>query len=60
MRCRGFQTSKLKDIWSLFQITYKNSKGKTKKMRFGLLINRGQLEYVMKRIHELLVESFEK
>ena len=41
-------------------LTYKNAKGKTKKVRFGLLLNEDQQKIVIERIKELCVESFEK
>ena len=41
-------------------LTYKNAKGKTKKVRFGLLLNEEQQEFVVERIKELCVENFEK
>lgn len=41
-------------------LTYKNAKGKTKKVRFGLLLNENQQKIVVERIKELCVESFEK
>ena len=39
-------------------LTYKNAKGKTKKVRFGLLLNEDQQEIVIERIKELCVESY--
>ena len=39
-------------------LTYKNAKGKTKKVRFGLLLNEDQQEIVVERIKELCVENF--
>lgn len=41
-------------------LTYKNAKGKTKKVRFGLLRNEDQQEFVVERIKELCVENFGK
>ena len=41
-------------------LTYKNAKGKTKKVKFGLLLNEEQQEYVIERIKELCVQNFEK
>lgn len=41
-------------------LTYKNAKGKTKKVRFGLLLNEDQQEIVVERIKELCVENFGK
>lgn len=41
-------------------LTYKNARGKTKKVRFGLLLNENQQKIVVERIKELCVESFEK
>ncbi|MCR4826316.1 MAG: hypothetical protein K5882_05115 [Bacteroidales bacterium] len=38
-------------------LTYKNAKGKTKKVRFGLLRNDDQQECVIERIKELCVDS---
>jgi hypothetical protein len=39
-------------------LTYKNAKGKTKKVRFGLLLNEDQQEIVIKRIKELCVQKY--
>lgn len=39
-------------------LTYKNARGKTKKVRFGLLLNEDQQEIVVERIKELCVENF--
>ena len=39
-------------------LTYKNAKGKTKKVRFGLLLNEDQQEFVIERIKELCVKNF--
>ncbi len=39
-------------------LTYKNAKGKTKKVRFGLLLNYDQQEIVIERIKELCVKNF--
>ncbi|MBR4912377.1 MAG: hypothetical protein IKZ54_06010 [Bacteroidales bacterium] len=39
-------------------LTYKNAKDKTKKVRFGLLLNEDQQEFVVERIKELCVEKF--
>ena len=39
-------------------LTYKNARGKTKKVRFGLLLNEDQQEIVIERIKELCVENF--
>ena len=41
-------------------LTYKNAKDKTKKVRFGLLLNEEQQEFVIERIKELCVENFGK
>ena len=41
-------------------LTYKNARGKTKKVRFGLLLNEEQQKIVIERIKELCVENFEK
>ena len=41
-------------------LTYKNARGKTKKVRFGLLLNENQQKYVVKRIKELCVKNFGK
>ena len=41
-------------------LTYKNAKGKTKKVRFGLLLNKDQQEIVIERIKELCVKNFGK
>ena len=41
-------------------LTYKNAKDKTKKVRFGLLLNEDQQEFVIERIKELCVKNFEK
>ena len=41
-------------------LTYKNARDKTKKVRFGLLLNENQQKIVVERIKELCVESFEK
>ena len=39
-------------------LTYKNARGKTKKVRFGLLLNENQQKIVVERIKELCVENF--
>ena len=39
-------------------LTYKNAKDKTQKVRFGLLLNEDQQEFVVERIKELCVEKF--
>ena len=39
-------------------LTYKNARGKTKKVRFGLLLNENQQKIVVERIKELCVEKF--
>ena len=41
-------------------LTYKNAKGKTKKVKFGLLLNEDQQEYVIERIKELCVQNYGK
>ena len=41
-------------------LTYKNARGKTKKVRFGLLLNENQQKIVVERIKGLCVENFEK
>ena len=41
-------------------LTYKNARGKTKKVRFGLLLNENQQKIVVERIKELCVEGFGK
>ena len=41
-------------------LTYKNAKGKTKKVRFGLLLNEDQQEFVVERIKEMCVKGFGK
>ena len=41
-------------------LTYKNAKDKTKKVRFGLLLNKDQQEIVIERIKELCVKNFGK
>ena len=41
-------------------LTYKNAKDKTKKVRFGLLLNEDQQEFVVERIKELCVKNFGK
>ena len=41
-------------------LTYKNAKDKTKKVRFGLLLNEDQQEIVIERIKELCVKNFGK
>jgi len=41
-------------------LTYKNAKGKTKKVRFGLLLNENQQKIVVERIKELCVKNFGK
>ena len=41
-------------------LTYKNAKGKTKKVKFGLLLNDDQQEYVIDRIKELCVKNYSK
>ncbi len=41
-------------------LTYKNAKGKTKKVKFGLLLNDNQQEYVIERIKELCVQNYGK
>ena len=41
-------------------LTYKNARGKTKKVRFGLLLNEDQQEIVVERIKELCVKNFGK
>lgn len=41
-------------------LTYKNAKDKTQKVRFGLLLNEEQQEFVIERIKELCVENFGK
>ena len=41
------------------RITYKTTDGKTKKIRFGFRLNKEQQEYVIDRVRELCVESFE-
>ena len=40
-------------------LTYKVAEGKTRKIHFGFGLNKQQQTYVVKRINELLVESFE-
>ena len=40
-------------------ITYKTADGKTKKIRCGFRLNKEQQRYVVERVQELLVESFE-
>lgn len=42
------------------RITYKTADGKTKKIRFGFRLNKEQQRYVVERVRELCVESFEK
>lgn len=41
-------------------LTYKNARGKTKKVRFGLLLNENQQKIVVERIKELCVKNFGK
>ena len=41
-------------------LTYKKAKGKTKKVKFGLLLNDNQQEYVIERIKELCVQNYSK
>ena len=41
------------------RITYKTAAGKTKKIRFGFRLNKEQQTYVIERVQELIVESFE-
>lgn len=41
------------------RITYKTSDGKTKTIRFGFRLNDKQQRYVVERVRELCVESFE-
>lgn len=40
-------------------ITYKTADGKTKKIRCGFCLNKEQQTYVVERVRELLVESFQ-
>ena len=41
-------------------LTYKNAKGKTEKVRFGLLLNENQQKIVVERIKELCEKNFGK
>ena len=41
------------------RITYKTAAGKTRKIRFGFRLNKEQQTYVIERVRELCVESFE-
>lgn len=41
------------------RLSYKTAEGKTKKIRFGFGLNKQQQTYVVERVRELLVESFE-
>lgn len=41
-------------------LTYKNEKGKIKKVKFGLLLNEEQQEYVIERIKELCLQNYSK
>ena len=40
-------------------LIYKNARGKTKKVRFGLLLNENQQKIVVERIKELCVEKYD-